>query len=222
MKIEGAIFDCDGTLVDSLHFWDIFYDKISERFFCGEPFAVDPADDRAMRTQPISFLSSLLHEKYGVGESAQAVSDFIYEVFVWFYRDKVELKAGVRELLAHLRSVGVRMCIATASEASLIRIALEKHGVMDYFEDIIACSSVGHGKDKPDVFLAAEKFLRTSHDATWVFEDSLLAMKTAKSAGFKVVGVFDSHTFGQDEARGLCDEYVDDEHSLAELIEKMA
>ena len=87
MKIKGAIFDCDGTLVDSLHFWDIFYDKISERFFEGKPFSVESADDKAMRTQPISFLSSLLHDKYGVGKSAPEISDFTYEVFVWFYRD---------------------------------------------------------------------------------------------------------------------------------------
>ena len=221
MKIKGAIFDCDGTLVDSLHFWDIFYDKISERFFEGKPFSVESADDKAMRTQPISFLSSLLHEKYGVGKSAPEISDFTYEVFVWFYREAVDLKAGARELLEHLKKSDVPMCIATASEASLIRIALEKHGVMDYFRGIVDCSSVGRGKDAPDVFYAAEKFLGVPHGTACVFEDSLLAMQTAKSAGFPVVGVYDSHTFGQDVARALCDEYIDDGHSLAEVIGKI-
>jgi len=221
MKIKGAIFDCDGTLVNSLHFWDIFYDKISERFFGGAPFSVESADDKAMRTQPISFLASLLHEKYGVGDSPRAVADFTNELFVWFYREEVDLKAGVKELLSHLKKNGIPMCIATASEASLIRIVLEKHGVMDCFGGIVDCSSVGRGKDAPDVFFAAEKFLGTPHGATWVFEDSLLAMQTAKSAGFPVVGIYDSHTFGQDTARTLCDVYVDDGHSLDELIYKL-
>ncbi len=221
MNIDGAIFDCDGTLVDSLCFWDIFYGKVSEHFSLGDGFSVEPADDKAMRTQPISFLSSLLHGKYGVGENAQEVADFTYDFFVWFYNEVVELKAGARELLSHLKAKGIKMCIATASEASLIRLALGKHGVLDFFEDIIDCSSVGAGKDKPDVFLAAEKFLGTPHGSTWVFEDSLLAMQTAKAAGFPVVGVYDSHTFGQDTARAICDEYIDDGHSLAELIKKV-
>lgn len=174
-----------------------------------------------MRTQPVAFLGRVLHEKYGILESAQAVVDWTLELFVWYYSDVVELKAGVRELLAHLKSKGVRICIASASETRLIKIVLDKHGILDCFENIISCTEIGAGKDKPDVFLAAEKFLGTPHDKTWVFEDSLLAIETSKNAGFHVVGVYDSCTFGQDRARELSDEYIDDGGSFTELIPKI-
>ena len=99
MRIKGAIFDYDGILVDSLDFWKIFYVKIGERFFGGEQFVPEDADDKTMRTQPVSYCSKLLHDKYGIGKSAQEVADWIIELFAWFCRECVELKDGVRELL---------------------------------------------------------------------------------------------------------------------------
>lgn len=221
MHIEGAIFDCDGTLVDSLGFWQKFYSDISHTFFGDKPFIPRPEDDKAMRTQPLNFTASILHNNYGIGEGVEAVERWALDNLECFYRESVELKAGVRELLSHLRSRGVRMCIASASEAYLIKLVLSRHGVLDYFEDIISCSAVGAGKDKPDVFLAAEKFLETPHDATWVFEDSLLAIQTAKTAGFSVVGVYDACTFGQDKSRALSDEYIDCGESFEKLIPKI-
>ena len=218
MKLKGAIFDCDGTLVDSLGFWNIYYDKIGEHFFGGEHFKPEDVDDKTMRTQPVSFGAKLLHDKYGVGDSADEVAAWIIELFDWFYRECVELKLGVRELLEELKSRGVRMCIASAAEPDLIRLVLGKHGVLEYFERIVTSTDVGAGKDKPDVFLEAERLLETPHEETWVFEDSLLAIKTAKSAGFHVVGVYDPITFGQDEARALSDEYVDEGASFSDLI----
>lgn len=218
MKMQGAIFDCDGTLIDSLGFWDIFYERIGEEFFGKPDFAVEPADDRAMRTQNVYFLSKLMHEKYGVAESADALLAWVNDLFTWYYSEVVELKEGVRELLAYLKAQNVKMCIASAAEVDAIRLVLGRHGVLHYFEDIISCTKVGAGKDKPDIFYAAEKFLGTPHGQTWVFEDSLLAITTAKSVGFPVVGVYDKYTFGQDKARELSDIYIDDGGSFTELL----
>ena len=221
MNIKGAIFDCDGTLVDSLWFWDTFYQKMGQRFLDGKPFTPDAEDDRAVRTQPVSYLARLFHEKYGIAGSPDEISEWFLEISDSFYRYEVELKAGVRELLSHLRECGVRMCVASASEKHLIDIVLSRHGVLDYFEKIVSCTEIGAGKDKPDVFFAAEQLLGTPHGQTYVFEDSLLAIETAKRAGFPVVGVYDSHAFGQDKARELSDEYIGDGESFLSLIPKI-
>ena len=218
MKIKGAIFDCDGTLVDSLGFWKVFYAKLGEHFFRDPNFAVDPADDRTMRTQNVYFLSKLMHEKYGAGESEQALCDWVNELFYWYYTNMVELKAGVRELLECLKSKGVKMCIASASEIDAIHLILGRHNVLHYFEDVISCTKVGAGKDKPDVFFAAAEFLGTSREETWVFEDSVLAIETAKKAGFPVVGTYDANGFGQARAKELSDLFVDEGGSFVELI----
>ena len=221
MNIQGAIFDCDGTLIDSLGFWEIYYQKVKDELNGGKEFIPDPDDDKAMRTQNVYFLSKIMHGKYGFLKSEQEIIDWTLSIFEWYYRDIVELKAGVREFLTYLKENGVKLCIASAAERRFIELILTKHGVMHYFDGIISCTEVGAGTDKPDVFLAAEKFLGTPHGATWIFEDSLLAIETAKKAGFPVVGVYDSCTFGQDRAKALSDEYIDDGGSFTELTDKI-
>ena len=216
MDIKGAIFDCDGTLVDSLGFWSIFYEMLGERYFNDKSFWPRPEDDHAMRTQNTEFLGRTLHIKYGAGESAEEIRDWFYDRFGWYYDNVVPLKPGVRELLAYWKEQNVKMCVATASEIHMVKRILERHGVMDYFEDVISCTKVGAGKDKPDVFLAAAEFLGTSLEQTWVVEDSVLAIETAKKAGFPVVGVYDANGFGQERAKELSDVYV--QESFEELI----
>ena len=221
MNINGAIFDCDGTLVDSLGFWDIYYKKVGDTFLGGSRFIPDPVDDKAMRTQNIYFLGKIMHGKYGFSNSNQQIIDWTLSIFEWYYREVVELKAGVREMLIHLAQKGVRLCIASAAERRFIELILTKHDVLKYFDGIISCTEVGAGKDKPDVFLAAERFLGTQHESTWIFEDSLLAIETAKNAGFHVVGVYDKFGFGQNRAKDLSDEFIDDGGSFTELIPKI-
>lgn len=221
MDIKGAIFDCDGTLIDSLGFWELFYPKVGERYLGGKAFFPDPADDRAMRTQNVLFLGNLLHEKYGIAQSAEEIVDWCLEIFTWYYTEVVQLKPGVRELLAHLKQKGVKMCVASAAEKKMVQLVLGHHGILDYFEGIISCTEVGAGKDKPDVFLAAADFLGTKRVQTFVFEDSVLAMETAGSVGFPVVGIYDPRSFGQDKARTLCSEYIEQDGSFAALIPKI-
>ena len=108
------------------------------------------------------------------------------------------------------------MCVATASEIDMVKKILERHGVMHYFEDVISCTKVGAGKDKPDVFLAAAEFLGTPLGQTWVVEDSMLAIETAKKAGFPTVGIYDANGFGQERAKELSDVYV--KETFVELI----
>ena len=162
-----------------------------------------------------------MHKNYGIGKDEQEIVDFCFDVFRWYYSEIVELKPGVRELLEHLRTKGIKMCIASAAEGEMIRLVLGRHGVLDYFEGIVSCSQVGAGKDQPDVFLAAEKFLDTPREQTWVFEDSLLAIQSAKSVGFPVVGIYDPCSFGQERAAMLCDEYIKKGGSFAELLPKI-
>jgi beta-phosphoglucomutase-like phosphatase (HAD superfamily) len=68
------------------------------------------------------------------------------------------------------------------------------------------------------VFDAAAAFLGTSKESTWVFEDSFVALQTAKRAGYHTVGIYDRYNFNLDRMPEVCDEYIASGETLKRLI----
>ncbi len=219
MNIQSAIFDMDGTLVNSLIWWDMTWAACGKNFFGNENFRPDEADDKQVRTLTLRDAATVIHERYGMGESGEAVFALMDKMLRDFYANEVQLKEGVRPFLEYCRAQGVRMCIASASEKELLEVALQRCGVREFFEEIFSCADVGVGKEKPDVFLKAQAFLGTETAQTWVFEDSLTAIETATTAGFPTVGIFDSCNFGQERIRTIATHYIDCDETLMKLVE---
>ena len=100
------------------------------------------------------------------------------------------------------------MCVATVTDRYLVEETLERLGVRHYFSEIFTCAEVGFGKDKPVIYQKALEHLGTEKSDTYVFEDMLFALNTAKTDGFHTVGVYDRHEVHQDELKELSDYYV--------------
>ena len=83
------------------------------------------------------------------------------------------------------------MVLATATDRFLMEPSLHRNKIYDFFETIFTCKEVGAGKEEPLIYLKALEFLNLDKSEVWVFEDAFYAMKTAKSAGFKVAAVKD-------------------------------
>ena len=91
-------------------------------------------------------------------------------------------------------------------------------GMMRYFEFLLCCDDVGAGKDKPDIYLESARRMGLAVEETVVFEDSLYCVRTAKGAGFRVVGVLDP-TAEQEEIDGmkaLSDRFIEGYGALLE------
>ena len=136
-----------------------------------------------------------------------------------FYENQLEMKTGARELLDYLYENGVKMCIASASVPNVIEAAMKRCKLKKYFVEVVSCEDVGSGKDKPDVFLRALEVLGTDLCDTWVFEDSYVAVCTAKKAGFKTAGVYEKCNFCQDILEQNSDVYVSEHDDLTKLVE---
>ena len=218
MQIQGAIFDMDGTLIDSLGFWDDFFAFFEERY----SFRVDTKANaeilRRFRTIPVNESAVILHNEFGIAESADILGKELLDLLEHLYRTRVECKPGIADFLQGLAARGVKMCIASATNPRLIRIALDHAGIRSYFSEILSCEDVGKGKSFPDVFLAALERLGTPKEATWVFEDSITALKTAQDAGFHTVGVFDCNNDRQDLVAAYSDEYIASGESICRLL----
>ena len=83
------------------------------------------------------------------------------------------------------------MVIATTGDRQNAQAALKRLNVLRFFQGIFTCSEIGSSKNEPDIYYAAALQLDTDPGQTLVFEDAYHAIRTAKKAGFKTVGVYD-------------------------------
>ncbi|MBE6551966.1 MAG: HAD family phosphatase [Ruminococcaceae bacterium] len=218
VKIKAAIFDMDGTLVDSLGVWNVLWARIGKKFSGKPDFMPSTEDDKRVRTLTLKDAMELIHINYGFGKSGSELLEFANELISDFYRNDVTLKKGAYEFLEHCKETGVKMCIASATATDLIKMAMEHCGLEKYFSKVFSCGEIGRGKDFPDVFLMAAEYLGEEISDTWVFEDSLVAVQTAAKAGFPTVGIYDKFNFGQDIIKETATVYIDADETLMKLI----
>jgi len=195
MPMSGAIFDCDGTIVDSMGMWRTVFDVMCERY----GVASDPAFFGGIETLSLRDECRALHDEKHVGTSA----DDLYEEICAYVTDKYEHEIptlpGCEAFLRTMHEAGIPMAVASSTPAREVRRALEAHGLGDCFDVVVSTEDVG-GRDKeyPDVYLEALRRLGTSRETTWVFEDAPFGVRTSKRAGFHVVAIFNEHD-GRDE-----------------------
>jgi len=206
MNFKGAIFDLDGTLLDSMPFWE----TLGSEYLKAKGIIPRENVDRTLKTMSLQQGARYLKREFSIPGSEDEIIDEIVAMIENIYLSKVPLKAGALPLLERLYEEKVRMCIATATENSLAKAALERLGALRYFDFILTCFDTGMGKDRPEFFLKALELLNTPKEETIVFEDALYAIKSAKAAGLLVVAVYDeSFHEEREEIRVISDFYLD-------------
>ena len=217
--IKGAIFDMDGTLIDSLILWDIIWERLGQKFLGRDGYRPSDEVDRAVRTMTLKEAMDYAHSTCSLGGCGDELLSVTNEIMRDFYENEVRLKPGVYELLEHLYSNGVKMCIASATDLELVNVAVEHCKIGKYFTAILSCAETGKGKDDPDIYRRALDRLGTDVDKTYIFEDALVALRTASGIGIKTIGIYDKHNFGHDEMKRISYEYIGDGESLKKLID---
>jgi HAD superfamily hydrolase (TIGR01509 family) len=211
-KIKGAIFDLDGTLINSMKVWDnVAYDYLKSK-------GILPSNQLGdiLRSMSMQQGADYVRENYPISESSQEIIAGINQFIAGKYEEELALKEGAVELIEALASRKVAMCVATATDYYLAEACLKRVGIYKYLKGIYTCSDLQSGKDEPKIFEHARKQLGTDIESTYVFEDSFYAVKTAKEAGFKVVAVYDEASEKElDQIKEKADIYV---LSLKELL----
>lgn len=217
-KIKGAIFDLDGTLVDSLGVWSECWEEFGKRFLNGDKFQPTDDEEKAVRTKTLKASMEYIYSIYKFGENPEVLYEIFMDVLENYYATKVQVKEGVAEFLEYCRKNNIKMCIASATDIRLIKVALKHCGIDKYFIGILSCADIGKGKEFPDIYLKAMEVLKTEREETCVFEDSSVAITTAAKSGFKTVGIYDKHNFGHEEIKRIADEYIERGETLIKLI----
>ena len=194
--IRGAIFDVDGTLLDSMNIWD----QAGARYLQGLGKEPEQGLNKILFSLSLADGAAYLKKAYDLVQTEEEIHQGVLDVVDAFYRDEAQAKAGVRELLAALSAKGVAMTVATSSDKRQIRTALERLDLAKYFQGLFTCGEVGGSKNEPEIFHRAAALMGTTPEDTCVVEDGLYAVRTANNAGYYTIGVYDasSHDDWQD------------------------
>lgn len=187
MKLNGIIFDLDGTLLDSMKIWEnVDKDFLEEN---GRVYTEDVSD--AVKKMTIFDSANYFKRKFSLEHSCEYIINRIEEMVSEKYFYSIPLKKGVYETVEKLHKNGIKMCVATATYNRLAEAALKRLEIYDMFEFILTCSDVGSGKDDPEIFFKAAEKMGLKVSETAVTEDSLHCIETAKRAGFFTIGIYD-------------------------------
>jgi len=214
-KIKAAIFDMDGTLIDSMHVWT----KIDHAFLVKRGFQV-PTDLKE-QIQHLTFIecARYFQTNFALTSSLEEIMAEWNEMAIDEYEYNVKLKPGAKEYLSHLKYLGIKISIATSNSLSLIERVLKSNEIYHLFDSITTVDEVVRGKDFPDIYLLAAKKLGIPPVECLVFEDILPAVLGAKAAGMKVIGVHDTYSdYQQEEIMKHADKYIFEFSELMDVV----
>ncbi len=204
MKIKGAIFDMDGTLLDTMGAWR----TLCCRFVRSLGYEPEEEMEEKMRALGYPKNREYLQAHYAPNMTLEQLNEAMLQCMVDYYRCEAQPLPYVTELLDELKRRDVKMCIASATHKEMCEVALKAAGIDHYFSAIFDVPGAGKNKNYPDIFEQALSYLGTAKEETPVFEDAHYSIKTCKSAGFPVVAIRDAWEPLQDEVKALADVYV--------------
>ena len=207
MKFACAIFDLDGTLVDSQKMWTMAKTKVLE----DRGMVLSEQQRLAIMSMEFPEITHHLSRDWPTGLTPQQVEEEILATMAYHYAQTIPPKKGAPELLQQLHEMGIPCCLATASWEERFMPLLRRLELDRRLDHIVTAAMVGRNKHFPDVYLEAARRCGASPEHTVVFEDSGYSVKAAKQAGFRVVGITEPTSDGDDrQMRAMCDWVIDD------------
>lgn len=186
-RFECAIFDLDGTLIDSTKVWEqVDIDFLARR-------GIPVPDDYIQEIKLHNFETGAVYtvNRFGLNENPEDIAKEWFDMAIEQYANHIQLKPYAKEFLYELKEQGMKLALATSSDWTLFEPCLKRNEIYDLFDCFVQTSQVSRGKEFPDVYELAARTCETEVDKCMVFEDILGAVKGAKQGGFYTVAVAD-------------------------------
>ena len=187
MAFQAAIFDMDGTLLESMGVWK----DITTQFLNRRSIELTDADVRKFRDMTLEESLPLIVKMHNLTDTVEDVFAEFSALAADAYMNSIPMKPFAKEYIEKLHAAGVKIAIATSGYDKLCRGALTRLGVMDKIDAVALSSEVGVNKSNPDVYLLAARRLGAEPKDCMVFEDILIGIQGAKKAGMQTTAVAD-------------------------------
>jgi beta-phosphoglucomutase len=194
MKVNAAIFDLDGTLIDNnsyhLQSW-LQYLKDMNREMSEEEYKAN-VNGRTNK----DVIEYIFNRKMDDQEALKYAHEK-EAIYRQLYAPYIKPVPGLLELLEKLRSLSIPMAIATSGIQVNIDFLFEHIPIRSYFDVIVNSAHITRGKPDPEIYIKTAQLLNIPPSECLVFEDAVVGINSAKAAGMKVVGVLTTHTAGE-------------------------
>lgn len=208
MNKKFAIFDMDGTLINSMDYWCNLGREYLYKYGITENIE-DILEE--VGTKTMSQGSKLFADNFDGLPGVPEIISELRTMIADHYKKDVVTKPGVIEYLEALHNQGVRMCLASATDVNLVVLVMKRLGIDKYFEFMLSCEEIGKGKDEPDIYLEAVRRLGCKPEEAAVYEDVFYSANTAKKAGFYTIAVADVNATKEwDSLTAIADEIIID------------
>ena len=203
--IRGAVFDMDGTILDSMGMWQDIDRRYLARF--GKEA---PADlQRRIEGFSVPETARYFKEAFGIPDGTDEIIAAWNEMAREEYLTRLQLKPGAKAYLRRLHCAGIPLGIATTNYRDLTEACLRRLGILDLFSAVVTSGDIEKGKPDPEIFLKAAKIMAVPPEDCVVFEDLPAGLLAGKRAGMKTVAVYDPAAAAVDaRKRAMADAYA--------------
>lgn len=190
MNFRAAIFDLDGTLLDSMDVWE----KIDIKFLQKRGLIPPTGYVKEICARSFEEAAEYTIKLFGLTESIDQIIDEWNNMAISEYATNVRLAPFAEKYIYQLKRMGIKLAIATGLPKELYYPCLANNKIHALFDVICSTDQGTRGKEYPDIFQLAARQLGVETTSCIVFEDVFPAIKSAKQAGMTVFGIYDKYS----------------------------
>lgn len=203
--MKYALFDCDGTLMDSMPMWVNLATDVLRGYGVELPRNIERETASMSHKDAAKFFA----DRFLNGEGAEALLQSFSQTLEKNYGEILALKPTVKEVLEKMYARHIPMAVASSTDENLLELGLQRVGIRSYFSFVQTVDNTGFSKDSDEYFQQAAKRLGCVCEDIIFFDDALYAIERAKKNGLTVVGVQDDSNIDQDaQIRAAADHYI--------------
>jgi beta-phosphoglucomutase family hydrolase len=180
---RAYLFDCDGTIVDSMPLHYIAWKKALAEWNC--PFEEELFYSWGGR--PVREIITALNEMHGLAMPVDSVAKRKESLY---FELEDQLKA-IPDVIEHIEAKHghIPLAVVSGSRRTSVLHSLSALGLVEKFDVLVCAEDYARGKPAPDCFLKAAEQLRVAPEDCLVFEDTEMGIEAAKAAGMSWVRV---------------------------------
>lgn len=181
----AVLWDMDGTLVDSEHYWSISQNNLAQVY--GASWSEE--DEKGVIGSSLYDSSALIKDKFQIQDkSVQEIIDLLTDEVIEQLRASLPWRPGALDLLMDLKQAGIKTALVTMSMRRMA-LAVAESIPFPAFDVVIAGDDVTYGKPHPEPYLTAAERLGVDPKDCIAFEDSVTGLNSAAAAGTHAIGV---------------------------------